>query len=61
MCTLAKSSSKSPELLARYADSLLKKSAKVPEEKEMENLLNDIVSFFLFSYSNFLDGCIQIC
>jgi cullin 1 len=38
------SSSKSPELLARYADILLKKSAKMPEESELESLLNDIVN-----------------
>jgi cullin 1 len=41
--TAAKSSSKSPELLARFTDLLLKKSAKNPEEGEMEQLLNDVV------------------
>eukprot|EP01132_Coremiostelium_polycephalum_P000969 gene969-1234_t len=38
----AKSSSKSPELLARFTDFLLKKSPKNPEEAEMEQLLNDV-------------------
>lgn len=38
------SSSKSPELLARFCDSLLKKSAKNPEENELEDVLNSIVS-----------------
>ncbi len=43
VCKLAKSASKSPELLARFVDSLLKKSAKNPEEQEMEQLLTDVV------------------
>lgn len=42
----AKSISKSPELLARYCDLLLRKSAKNPEEGEMEELLNQVVKFF---------------
>lgn len=37
------STSKSPELLARFCDSLLKKSAKNPEEGELEDVLNSIV------------------
>jgi len=42
------SSSKSPELLARYSDLLLKKSAKTPEEQEMESLLNDVMVIFKY-------------
>ena len=37
------SSSKSPELLARYCDLLLKKSSKNPEEAELEDTLNQVV------------------
>ena len=37
------STSKSPELLARFCDSLLKKSAKNPEENELEDVLNGTV------------------
>jgi cullin 1 len=44
----AKSSSKSPELLARFTDLLLKKSAKNPEEAEMEQLLNDVMVVFKY-------------
>ncbi len=48
----ANSSSKSPELLAKYCDLLLKKSAKNPEEAELEDTLYQVVSlrnrFFLF-------------
>ena len=40
----AKSSSKSPELLAKYCDILLKKSSKNPEEGELEETLNQVVS-----------------
>ena len=40
-------SSKSAELLAKYADGLLRKSAKTNEDAEMEVLLNGIVSFLL--------------
>ena len=39
------SSSKSPELLAKFCDSLLRKSSKVSEEIEVEELLNNVVSF----------------
>ncbi len=38
-------SSKSPELLAKYCDHLLKKSSKNPEEAELEDTLNQVVSF----------------
>lgn len=41
-----KSMSKSSELLARYCDQLLRKSAKNPEEGEMEDLLNQVVRCF---------------
>ena len=43
----ANSSSKSPELLAKYCDLLLKKSAKNPEEAELEDTLNQVVSIFI--------------
>lgn len=36
-------STKSPELLAKYADSLLRKSAKSAEEADLENKLTQIV------------------
>ncbi|KAI9312820.1 Cullin [Dichotomocladium elegans] len=41
-------SSKSPELLARYCDSLLKKNAKNAEESELEDLLNSIMTVFKY-------------
>lgn len=44
---LANSSSKSPELLAKYCDLLLKKSSKNPEEAELEDTLNQVVSLIL--------------
>jgi len=40
--------SKSPELLARYTDQLLKKSAKNPEEAVMEQTLTDIMTVFKY-------------
>ncbi|KAI7849620.1 Cullin [Circinella umbellata] len=40
--------SKSPELLARYCDSLLKKSAKNPEENELEDVMNSIMTVFKY-------------
>ena len=42
------SSSKSPELLARYCDTLLKKSAKNPEESELEDILNSVMVIFKY-------------
>jgi len=39
----ANTSSKSPELLAKYCDLLLKKSSKNPEEAELEDTLNQVV------------------
>lgn len=44
----ANSSSKSPELLARYCDLLLKKSSKNPEESEIEDTLNQIMIVFKY-------------
>lgn len=40
-----KAPSRSPELLARYADLLLRKSAKNPPENEVEEALNQVVGF----------------
>jgi len=48
VCKEAKSASKSPELLARFTDLLLKKSSKNPEEQEMEQLLNDVMVIFKY-------------
>ncbi len=42
-------SSKSPELLAKYCDHLLKKSSKNPEEAELEDTLNQVVSKLLIT------------
>ena len=39
----ASQSSKSPELLAKYCDILLKKSSKNPEEAELEDTLNQVI------------------
>ena len=40
---MAGASTKSPELLARYCDLLLKKSARNPLEAELEDILNQVV------------------
>ncbi|KAI9593415.1 Cullin [Syncephalis fuscata] len=40
--------SKSPELLAKYCDTLLKKSAKNPEEGELEALLTNVMTIFKY-------------
>ena len=45
---MAQSSSKSPELLARYCDSLLKKSSNNPEEAELEDTLNHVMTVFRY-------------
>jgi len=45
---LAKSSSKSPELLAKFCDILLKKSPKNPEEQEIMRILNDVMLVFKY-------------
>ncbi|ORX99040.1 Cullin-domain-containing protein [Basidiobolus meristosporus CBS 931.73] len=42
------STSKSPELVARYCDTLLRKSAKNPEEADLEDLLNNIMTVFKY-------------
>lgn len=44
----AKSSSKSPELLARYCDVLLKKSAKNPDENELDEALESVMVIFRY-------------
>ena len=59
VCKAAKSASKSPELLARFTDLLLKKSSKNPEEQEMEQLLNDVVRQST-SKSDSTDGYFQV-
>ena len=42
-------SSKSPEYLARFCDSLLRKSSKMSDDREIEEVLNSIVSLaFVF-------------
>ncbi|GBP29936.1 Cullin-1 [Eumeta japonica] len=45
---VANSSSKSPELLAKYCDILLKKSSKNPEEAELEDTLNQVMVVFKY-------------
>jgi len=45
---LAQNSSKSPELLAKYCDALLKKSSKNPEDAELEETLNQIMTVFKY-------------
>ncbi|CRK98644.1 CLUMA_CG012118, isoform A [Clunio marinus] len=47
--TLAsKNESRSPELLAKYCDILLKKSSKNPEEAELEDTLNHVMIVFKY-------------
>lgn len=46
--TASKNNSKSPELLAKYCDLLLKKSSKNPEEAELEDTLNEVVIINLY-------------
>lgn len=45
---MAKTSSKSPELLAKYCDILLKKSPKNPEEQEILETLDDVMLVFKY-------------
>ncbi|XP_054279528.1 cullin-1-like [Macrosteles quadrilineatus] len=45
---VASSSSKSPELLAKFCDLLLKKSSKNPEEAELEDTLNQVMVVFKY-------------
>lgn len=42
------SSSKSPELLAKYCDSLLKKNSKNPDETDVENTLQNVMIVFKY-------------
>jgi cullin 1 len=44
----AQSSAKSPEMLARYCDVLLRKSSKNPEERESEDLLSQVMIVFKY-------------
>ena len=44
----AKSTSKSPEQIARYCDMLLKSSARNPEERELESTLSSIMLIFKY-------------
>ncbi|CAL8109556.1 unnamed protein product [Orchesella dallaii] len=44
----AQSTQKSPELLARYCDLLLKKSNKNPEDQELEDTLNQVMIVFKY-------------
>ncbi|KAJ3014203.1 hypothetical protein HKX48_005293 [Thoreauomyces humboldtii] len=43
-----KSSSKSPELLAKHCDSLLKKGSKITDEHEVEEVLNSVMTLFKY-------------
>jgi len=45
---IAQTSNKSPELLAKYCDALLKKSSKNPEDAELEDTLNQIMTVFKY-------------
>uniref|UniRef100_A0A7I4YFK4 CULLIN_2 domain-containing protein n=1 Tax=Haemonchus contortus TaxID=6289 RepID=A0A7I4YFK4_HAECO len=40
--------SKSPELLAKYCDQLLRKSSKMPEESELEDMLTQVMVVFKY-------------
>lgn len=44
----SKSTSKCPELLAKFCDLLLKKSSKNPEEAELEDTLNQVMVVFKY-------------
>ncbi|KHJ43802.1 cullin family protein [Trichuris suis] len=43
-----KSNSRSPELLARYCDLLMRKSTKSPEEADIEAMLSDVMIIFKY-------------
>lgn len=45
---LAKSSAKSPELLAKFCDTLLRKSAKNPDDAELEDTLQSVITVFQY-------------
>lgn len=53
-------SAKSPELLARYCDMLLRKSAKNPEEEELEDALTQVVSIRAL-YCTVVLYCVLYC
>lgn len=60
----AKSTSKSPELLARCCDLLLRKSSKNPEDRELEYLLSQVVRVSAFCKTInifFRSLCSNIC
>ena len=46
--SIANSTSRSPELIARYCDSLLKKSSKNPEEGELDSILDRVMIVFKY-------------
>ncbi len=48
MCREPKTASKSPELLARYCDSLLKKSSKGISELEIDDRLGSSITIFKY-------------
>lgn len=48
----ARSTAKSPELLAKYCDSLLKKSAKNPQAEELEEMLSGVMVLFKYLEDN---------
>ncbi len=60
MTEKANQTAKSPELLARYCDLLLKKSAKNPEEAELEDLLGQVVRIFFFNNTGIYCGPFQM-
>ncbi|KAI6244043.1 hypothetical protein M3Y99_00073600 [Aphelenchoides fujianensis] len=45
---ISKSASKSPELLARCCDLLLRKSSRNPEDRELEDLLSQVIVVFKY-------------
>jgi len=50
-----KNSAKSPELLARFCDTLLRKGPKTPEEQELEEVLKNVVRCSTMLFSCFLN------
>jgi len=46
--TKKSTSTKSPELIAKFCDQMLKKSAKNPEEEELEDTLNQVMTVFKY-------------
>jgi len=44
----AKNSARSPELLAKHADNVLKRSTKATEEDDMEKMLNQVMTVFKY-------------